>query len=463
MYYSSNAFKDSKNSHSTITSQHSEDEDDYVLDIDVDMGVESTYDDDGYRDESDDQSSEPSSEMKSKIRDVIELDSSPEKSPRKHISRDLPQKLSSQECELKATNQGEKEVSHDVKIDSLKKPKAEDPNVIEKAVDNTIVPTQNVDVPNDNKNNVLEKPISPADIPIEQYTAGLPSIDLNKPLESANKVQKDDFETINDDTKPTEKMDFTNDIIVQNSPKIDLKESTEKDHEPKSSRINKRRRSSSCSLQEDDISLNIHNTNEPKNQEGEEEEVLPAKKLKAELDTIFPKHNQVLTDYINKTSNETVDNIQSHINELLVEIHTLNDMIKTNENEWNNMIYLKKMKEEIFLRLTRKKQTIQLESKKIGDISALFNDFTTDETLIPKHDEIDKQRGPQLSSTPLQNKNSSVSNQHLAEQVSTILDGFESNSKSFSQSAANMIIQNRANMKSSELAKEKLNMQKVHR
>lgn len=425
------------------------------------MGVESTYDD-GYRDESDDHSSDPSSETKSKSRNaVIELDSSPEKSPKKPLSRvDLIEIPNS-----KTTFQKEKESSQDINADSLHEPSNDEiKNVTEEAVDETIVPTENIDVPNDNKNNGLEKSISPADIPktqndLKDDVSELSSNNLSKPSNVPNDENQIVIENIKDDTKPTDSMDLSKEEITPNSPKSDLKESTDKeDHESKTSRTNKRRRSPSFSMEDDDIASNSNKTNDPKNQE--EEEGLPVKKLKAELETIFPKHNQVLNDYISKTSNETVDNIQCHINQLLVDIQTLNDMIKTNENEWNNMIYVKKMKEEICIRLTRKKQKIQLESKKIGDISDLFNDLTSNETLMPKNDEIINQRGPQLSSTPLHNKNSSTSNQNLTNQI---LDGFDSNSKSFSQSAANMIIQNRANMKSSELAKEKLNMQKVHR
>lgn len=430
------------------------------------MGVESTYDDDGYRDESDDHSSDPASDLKMKPRGdaVIELDSSPEKSPRKRLSRDHVEK--SPNCELDTKQQTEEESSQDIQTNfSKERPNAEGTRSNDEAAHDTIVPTENKHVPIDAKNNVLENPISSADIPKEEIV-----IDDIVELPSNNLSQIPNEETINDleiakdikdcPTSPTECMDFTNKEMVLNSPKIDLKEQIDKaEHESKTSRTNKRRRSCSLTIHEDDIVSNNNKISDSKNPE----EGLPAKKLKAELDTIFPKHNKALTDYINKTSNETVDNIQSHINQLLVDIQTLNDMIKTNENEWNNMIYLKKMKEEICIRLTRKKQTFQLESKKIGDISALFNDLTSDETMMPKGDGIDKQRGPQLSSTPLHNKNSSASNQNLSEQVSNILDGFDRNSKSFPQSAANLIIQSRANMKSSELAKEKLNMQKVHR
>lgn len=467
----SNTFHDSKTSNSILTSPHSDDEDDYVLDIHVGMGVESTYDDDGYRDESDDLLSEPTPDLKNKSHGlaVIELDSSPEKSPKKRLSRDHVEK--SQDPELEAKHENEEESSQDIHdAESLKVPPkaAEDKHGNKEAGEDDIVPIEKKDVPIDEKIKISENLVSSDNIPKEQISiheiAEQPSINLNDVLEAPNEVSYNDHqnnEDIRDDTRPTESMDFINEIVM-NSPKTDLKESTDKvENESKTSRINKRRRSSSFSTQEHDSVSNINQTTDPKNQE----EGLPAKKLKAELETIFPKHNKVLTDYINKTSNETVDNIQSHINQLLVDIQTLNEMIKTNENEWNNMIYLKKMKEEICIRLTRKKQTIQLESRKIGDISALFSDLTSDETLMPKNDEIDndKQRGPQLSSTPLHNKSNSATSQNLSEQVSNILDGFDRNCKSFSQSAANMLIQNRANMKSSELAKEKLNMQKVHR
>ncbi|KAL5289881.1 hypothetical protein ACFFRR_009719 [Megaselia abdita] len=449
----SNTFNDSKNN--SIISQNSDDEEDYILDIDVDMGVESTYDDDGYRDESDDHSPNTSSVLKTKNQGVgvIELDSSPEKSPRKP-SRNLEEIVHSKDLSIQKNERGSLQNIQD----SPQELEARKTYGNEEAVENTIVPIEKMEVPIDDKNDIIEKPVSQADIPKEKdVISELPTNNLNNNSKVPNEDNNNENEKTKDDPKPIEIMDFANEVVVPNSPKSDLIESTNTEHESRTSRINKRRRSSLCSIEEDeDFGSKVIKSTDHKDQE---DEGLPAKKLKAELDTIFPKHNEVLSNYINKTSNETVENIQCHINQLLVDIQTLNDMIKANENEWNNMIYLKKMKEEICIRLTRKKQTIQLESKKIGDISALFNDLTSNETLMPKNEEIDKQRGPQLSSTPLHNKNNSTSNQHLSEQVSNILHG---NSKSFSQSAANMIIQNRANMKSSELAKEKLNMQKVH-
>lgn len=421
------------------------------------MGVESTYDDDGYREETDDHSSGPTADLKTKPHDsaVINLDSSPEKSSRRDV--EMVEKSNKAELQTKC----EKESSQEEGFSEVP-PKSKDNHADEEAVDDSVVPTdKKKDVPNDEKDDIIEKSASSDVISrtenIKDLRSDQSSNNLYFHLKDQNEVNDAEHNTTKD--SKAESTDFTDEKDVHNSQNIDLKELIDIEPESKSSRINKRRRSSSLSIEDNEVIPNSKQNSSPNNQD----EALPAKKLKAELDTIFPKHNKALTDYIKKTSNETVDNITSHINQLIVDIQTLNDMIKANENEWNNMIYLKKMKEEICIRLTRKKQTIQLESKKIGDISELFTDLTSEEMLIPKNDEIDKQRGPQLSSTPLNNKSSSANNQNLTEQVSNILDGFDVNSKSFSQSAANMLIQNRANMKSSELAKEKLNMQKVHR
>lgn len=444
---------------STVTC---EDEEDFVLDVDVDMGLESTYDDD--RDESDDHLSNPSS-IKSKsheevVEAVVDLDSSPEKNITKTTSREeksvLAKKTDIDFKELPTEN--DKDISQNCQTDCVKSPNNNETKSNSEALDDTIVPTEN-------ENNDV-----PKDELIENSKLPQKSNEETKESNNTNqeKVPKDDEENKSDNKLP-DNIEKDENLINDNKSKSeDLKEKVgnEPEPEPKELKSNKRRRSPSPTPNENNDTSNSHNLKDGSNHEGEDIG-LPAKKLKAELDTMFPKHNQVLTDYIAKSSNETVDNIQCHINQLLVEIQTLNDMIKANENEWNNMIYLKKLKEEICIRLTRKKQTIQMESRKIGDLSALFNDLESDDTLIANNDKSDKQhRGLQFpqSSTPLHNKNNMAdNNQNITDQMSSILEGTDSNSKSFPQSAANMIIQNRANMKSSELAKEKINMQKVHR
>lgn len=69
-----------------------------------------------------------------------------------------------------------------------------------------------------------------------------------------------------------------------------------------------------------------------------------------------------MNDYIERTSNNTINDIQKNLEQLILEIQTLNNMIRSNEIEWENMIHLKKVKEELCFRLTRKKHLLEITS-----------------------------------------------------------------------------------------------------
>ncbi|XP_059608713.1 uncharacterized protein LOC132256366 [Phlebotomus argentipes] len=90
-----------------------------------------------------------------------------------------------------------------------------------------------------------------------------------------------------------------------------------------------------------------------------DDSITPTKKLCLELEMNFATHDKILTDYIESTPNESANDIQRHVEQLIVEIQTLNDMIRAKEMEWNNMIHLKKVKEEIVARLTRKRHVLE--------------------------------------------------------------------------------------------------------
>ncbi|XP_055378630.1 probable serine/threonine-protein kinase DDB_G0282963 isoform X2 [Condylostylus longicornis] len=125
-------------------------------------------------------------------------------------------------------------------------------------------------------------------------------------------------------------------------------------------------------------STNAYNNNNNNCDEDDNvEQIHPMKKLRAELETNFTKHDSILAEYIERTTNETPDDIDKHISQLAIEIHTLNDMIKAKEYEWNNMLHLKKVKEEICFRLTRKKQVMELMATKLGEITNHIPNATT--------------------------------------------------------------------------------------
>ncbi|CAH2048830.1 unnamed protein product, partial [Iphiclides podalirius] len=87
----------------------------------------------------------------------------------------------------------------------------------------------------------------------------------------------------------------------------------------------------------------------------------PLKKLCQEVEKTFPQHDVMINDYIQTATKNNVDEIQRHTEQLLSEIQTLRELAQKKEHEWNNILHLKKVKEEILLRLLRRKQVLSFE------------------------------------------------------------------------------------------------------
>lgn len=79
------------------------------------------------------------------------------------------------------------------------------------------------------------------------------------------------------------------------------------------------------------------------------------------MEKTFPQHDTMINDYIHTATKNNVDEIQRHTEQLLSEIQTLRELAQKKEHEWNNILHLKKVKEEILLRLLRRKQVLSFE------------------------------------------------------------------------------------------------------
>lgn len=188
-----------------------------------------------------------------------------------------------------------------------------------------------------------------------------------------------------------------------------------------------------------------------------------------------------------------MDDIQKHTDALTVEIQTLNEMIRAKEIEWNNMIHLKKVKEEILLRLTRKKHVMDVMHTKLGEVSEYSHFDSSNLTNVrsasvgprpptppPEVDIRPASVTPMHSSTLNNSKNANVSINSIS--GSRQIPGSKDNSlfAQFNHSnssvtmvplstssslitSTNTILQSRANMKSSEVAKEKPNAAQIQR
>ncbi|XP_058466566.1 MATH and LRR domain-containing protein PFE0570w-like isoform X2 [Malaya genurostris] len=220
----------------------------------------------------------------------------------------------------------------------------------------------------------------------------------------------------------------------------------------------------------------------------EEERSVPSKKLKRELECNFRSHDRLLKEYIETTSNSSVDDVQKHTDALVVEIRTLNEMIRAKEDEWNNMIHLKKVKEEILLRLTRKKHVMDITDTKLGEVSEYSHFDSSNLTNVrsasvgprpptppPEVDVRPASVAPMHSSTLNSSKNANISNHSISSsrKENSLLTQFNHSNSSVTMvplstassliTSTNTILQSRANMKSAEVAKEKSNAVQIQR
>lgn len=177
--------------------------------------------------------------------------------------------------------------------------------------------------------------------------------------------------------------------------------------------------------------------------------------LRTELESNLATYDKILHGMLEKsTSSNDPENVQHDIDQLSSEIETLSDAARAKELEWNNILYLKKMKEDMLVRLNRKKSVMEIMTTKIID---------DPENLI-------------YNMNNNNNNNSNCNDDNLVETTDNFVDKHDvmdvrkqlANSivptTSFVMSRCSLdIAKERSNMNSSDLAKEKSNISKLHR
>ncbi|XP_049818885.1 uncharacterized protein LOC109606944 isoform X2 [Aethina tumida] len=86
----------------------------------------------------------------------------------------------------------------------------------------------------------------------------------------------------------------------------------------------------------------------------------PVKRLRSDIQENFNAREKIFNDYMEMVDCSSIDKIESHSEQILSQIRTLNELAKEKEREWNTIIHQKKIKEELLLRLQRKKQIMRL-------------------------------------------------------------------------------------------------------
>ncbi|XP_044269517.1 uncharacterized protein LOC123014450 isoform X1 [Tribolium madens] len=101
------------------------------------------------------------------------------------------------------------------------------------------------------------------------------------------------------------------------------------------------------------------------------------KRLRLDIQENFISRDKILNEFIEMSDSNTVEQLQMQTEQILAEIRTLNDLAKEKEREWNNIIHLKKMKEELLLRMQRRKQVMLLNSDR-NENGDVYSESQTD-------------------------------------------------------------------------------------
>lgn len=179
--------------------------------------------------------------------------------------------------------------------------------------------------------------------------------------------------------------------------------------------------------------------------------------MRTELESNLAAYDKILHGMMDKSaSSNDPDHVQRDIDQLSREIESLDEKARVKELEWNNILYLKKIKEDILVRLNRQKKVLDIMSGKALDdpenpiyninnnidnnVCNDVNLMETNDNFVEKNDVMDVRK--QFSNS-------------IAPTTSFIMSRCNMNSLD--------IAKERSNMNSSDLAKEKSNIAKLHR
>lgn len=123
--------------------------------------------------------------------------------------------------------------------------------------------------------------------------------------------------------------------------------------------------------QEEDSSHS--STSETNNKRKLECDDSPIKRLKTDIQESFITRDKIFNDFIEIAECSSVEQINSFSEQILMEIKTLNELAKEKEREWNHLLHMKKIKEELLIRLQRKRQVLLISDSDLSDFQPETN------------------------------------------------------------------------------------------
>ncbi|XP_053954768.1 uncharacterized protein LOC128860971 isoform X1 [Anastrepha ludens] len=148
--------------------------------------------------------------------------------------------------------------------------------------------------------------------------------------------------------------------------------------------------------------------------------------LYREINEMFPKYDEVVASHV-KHKSSTSDAIDESMTRLMLDIQTLNDILQTKETEWNRLLNLKRVKEEMLARLSRAKHVLGIKDRKFEEHKYNLQVLKELESYLSE---------PQSSASTSTSANIGLSTTH-------------------------QLIENRASMKTEDLQKERNNTNRL--
>lgn len=168
-------------------------------------------------------------------------------------------------------------------------------------------------------------------------------------------------------------------------------------------------------------------SNEMKLKQTEKKDRIQTPQFYKDINEMFTKFDNFASDHVDAITNNTLSAVDQKMKSLLNEINTLTEILHTKEVEWNRLLHLKMVKEEIYSRLCQKKHKFQIKES--------YSNLTTD-SKFEDLKELER---------------------YLSETKPILPD------ENLSTISIQKLIERRANMNAEDLEREKSNTSRLHR
>ncbi|ENN77560.1 hypothetical protein YQE_05856, partial [Dendroctonus ponderosae] len=111
-----------------------------------------------------------------------------------------------------------------------------------------------------------------------------------------------------------------------------------------------------------------HSINSENNEKRKlDQEHTSIKRLKTEPEDSFIARDKIIVEFMELAECNNLDQIQNLSDQIFSEIKALNDLARDKEREWNQLLHMKKLKEELLIRLQRKRQVLIINDSDLND------------------------------------------------------------------------------------------------